>query len=84
MIPLKVKASAGRDAVGREHDGALRVSVCAAPEKGKANKAVLEALADALGLAKSEIRLVAGETSPKKSVWVPLDAASVAARLGRR
>ena len=84
MIPLKVKAAAGRETVGGEHDGALRVCVCAAPEKGKANRAVLEAVAGALGLAKSEVRLVSGETSPKKSVWVPLDAASVVERLGRR
>ena len=84
MIPLKVRASAGRESVGGEHDGALRVSVCAAPEKGKANRAVIDAVAGALGLAKSEIRLVSGETSPKKSVWVPLDMASVVERLGRQ
>ena len=37
-----------------------------APEKGKANKAVIELLAKKLGLKKSQIELIAGETSHQK------------------
>lgn len=44
----------------------LRVAVSAAPEKGKANKAIIEVLADELNLAKSSIEIVAGESSPQK------------------
>ena len=44
----------------------LKVSVTQAPEKGKANKAVIELLAKKLGLKKSQIELIAGETSHQK------------------
>ena len=42
----------------------------AAPEKGKANAAVVEVLAAALDLPKSALRIVSGETSPFKTVEV--------------
>ncbi len=46
----------------------------AAPEKGKANAAVVEVLAEALGLPKSALRIVSGETSPLKTVEIDADA----------
>jgi len=48
--------------------------VTAAPEKGKANAAVIEVLAEALGLPKSALRIVSGETSPLKTVEIDGDA----------
>jgi uncharacterized protein YggU (UPF0235/DUF167 family) len=50
------------------------VQVTAAPEKGKANTAVVEVLAEALDLPKSALRIVSGETSPLKTVEVDGDA----------
>jgi uncharacterized protein YggU (UPF0235/DUF167 family) len=46
----------------------LKVSVTQAPEKGKANKAIVALLSKQLRLRKSEIRIVAGETSSQKKV----------------
>lgn len=46
----------------------------AAPEKGKANAAVVEVLSEALDLPKSALRIVSGETSPLKTVEVHGDA----------
>ncbi|MEK7467427.1 MAG: DUF167 domain-containing protein [Planctomycetota bacterium] len=82
VIRLRVSARAGKNAVGRPHAGALKVSVSAAPEKGKANRAVLVALAKALGVAPSDLRLLTGETAQDKTVWAPLGAAAVARKLG--
>jgi len=48
--------------------------VTAAPEKGKVNAAVIEVLAEALGLPKSALRIVSGETSPLKTVEIDGDA----------
>ena len=47
---LAVRASPGakRDEIRGEHDGALKVAVIQAPEKGKANQAVIELLAERL------------------------------------
>jgi uncharacterized protein YggU (UPF0235/DUF167 family) len=56
--------------VAGEHDAALRIEVTAAPEKGKANKAVAEVLAEVLGVAKSAVELVSGATSPQKRFLV--------------
>lgn len=67
-VVLLVKAHAGarQNAIVGEHGGMLRVAVTAAPEKGRANKAIVDVLADALQLSKSSIELIAGETSPQK------------------
>ena len=51
-------------------DGMLRVSVTQAPEKGKANKAVVELLSKKLALKKSQIELLSGETSHQKRFLV--------------
>ena len=48
----------------------LRVAVTAAPEKGKANRAIIELLSRSLGVAKSSIELVSGETSPEKRLLI--------------
>ncbi|MCC6741414.1 MAG: DUF167 domain-containing protein [Planctomycetia bacterium] len=82
VIRLRVKARAGQTGVAGVHAGALRVAVNAAPEKGKANRAVMEVVAKALGLAPSSLRMLSGETSQDKQVWVPLDAVEAAKRLG--
>jgi uncharacterized protein YggU (UPF0235/DUF167 family) len=49
-----------------EQDGMLKVCVTQSPEKGKANKAVIELMAKSLGLRKSQIELLSGETSHQK------------------
>ena len=66
IVKVRVQPKASRGAVLGEHNGALKVAVTAAPEKGKANKAVIEVLAKALGAAKSDMALIAGTTSRDK------------------
>ncbi len=51
-------------------DGTWKIKVAAAPEKGKANRAVCEYIADLLGVPKSKVRIVSGETSPLKRIHV--------------
>jgi uncharacterized protein YggU (UPF0235/DUF167 family) len=67
-VVIQVKALPGsrKNEVRGEQDGMLRVSVTQIPEKGKANKAVQEQLAKGLGLRKSQVQLISGETSPLK------------------
>jgi uncharacterized protein (TIGR00251 family) len=66
ILPVRAHAGARKNGVFGEHNGMLRVAVTAAPEKGKANKAIVAVLSDALGIPKSSIELVAGETSSQK------------------
>lgn len=70
VLPVRVRAGARRNDLAGEQDGALKVMVTQAPEKGKANKAVLELLSRRLGVRKSQLRLLAGETSPQKKILV--------------
>lgn len=81
-LDLKVSPKAARNAVTGWMGEVLKVSVTAAPEKGKANQAVEALLAEALGLAKSAVKVVAGQTSKQKRVEIAgLDAAEVRRRL---
>ena len=68
VLPIRAHAAARRNAILGARAGALRVAVTAAPEKGKANQAIVALLSKTLGIAKSSIELVAGETSPQKRV----------------
>ena len=49
---------------------ALKIKVTAPPERGKANKAVVELLAAALGIATDDVIVVSGHSSPAKVVAV--------------
>lgn len=70
MLLVKAAPSARRNGIQGTHAGQLKVSVTAAPEKGKANKALVEVLARQLGLKRSDIQLVQGETSSQKQFLI--------------
>jgi uncharacterized protein len=55
--------------VGRYGEG-WKLRVAAPPERGKANEATLDLLADTLGLAATNLRLVSGHGSRDKTVEV--------------
>ena len=59
----------------------LRLRVRAVPENGKANAAVTRLLAKALGLPKSAVTLVAGDTARLKTVQIDGDPGDLAARV---
>jgi uncharacterized protein (TIGR00251 family) len=69
-LQLKVVPKASRDRVVGWVGERLKVQVTAAPERGKANEAVVEVLAEALGLPRHHVRIVAGATSPLKTVEI--------------
>ena len=78
-LRLKVQPKArheGVDGLTPDPDGpnsthwALKLSVGAPPEDGKANAAVIALLAEALGVAKSAISVVSGATDRRKLVEI--------------
>jgi uncharacterized protein (TIGR00251 family) len=72
-MDIRVKVipkSSKTEFVGYLPDGTWKVKVAAVPEKGKANRALCEFLAEKLGVAKSKVRVVAGETSQLKRIHV--------------
>ena len=87
-LHLRVTPNAGRDlieGVEERDDGTsvLRIRVKAVPDKGKANAAAVALLSKALGVPKSSISVVAGETARLKTVQVAGDPASLAAALAK-
>nr|WP_303652666.1 DUF167 domain-containing protein [Paludisphaera mucosa] len=68
LVNVHAQPGARRSGVLGEHAGAIRVAVTAAPDKGKANAAILDVLAQALGLRTSQLALISGETSRRKRV----------------
>jgi uncharacterized protein (TIGR00251 family) len=67
-LRVKVNAGAQSESVRQLSDGSYQVRTRAPATKGKANRRVLELLADHLGLRPDEIEIVAGQTSPIKHV----------------
>ncbi|HWL08644.1 MAG TPA: DUF167 domain-containing protein [Planctomicrobium sp.] len=70
VIAVQAQAGARRNAITGVHDGRLKVAVTQVAEKGKANQQILKLLAESLGIPKSGLSVVAGETSSKKSILV--------------
>jgi uncharacterized protein len=70
ILPVRGQPGGRRNEIRGEQDGALKVCVTQSPEKGKANKAIVEVLSKALSLRKSQIELIAGETSHQKRFLV--------------
>lgn len=79
-LRLRVSAGASRSRLLGSHGGALKLSVKAPPERGKANREALALVAEAFSLTSSDVELVAGETSPDKVVRLPLEPAEAARR----
>ena len=84
LLAIRATPKSSRDAVTGFHaaaDGSrsLAVKVTAPPDKGKANRAVIETVARAAGVAKSSFSLVSGETSRDKVLLVTGNWAAVEA-----
>jgi uncharacterized protein (TIGR00251 family) len=72
-ITVKViPKSSKTEIVGQLPDGTWKVKVAAAPEKGRANKALCEFLANHFGVAQSRVTIVSGGTSHRKRVRIEL------------
>ena len=66
VLPVRARPGARKDAIVGVHAGALRVAVSAVPERGKANAAIQDLLASALGVRSSEIDLLSGQSAREK------------------
>ena len=82
-LSVKVVPGAKRDEITGRLGDAIKVRVSAAPENGKANAACASVLAAALGVKLSQIRLVRGQTQPRKVFEIEgLTQADLDARVG--
>jgi hypothetical protein len=70
VLAVRAQPGARANAVRGEQDGALKVAVTQVAEKGKANRAILAVLCDALQLKKSQVEILSGDLSAQKKVLI--------------
>jgi uncharacterized protein (TIGR00251 family) len=81
-LAVKVVPGSSRDDIAGWLGGELKIRVRQAPEAGKANDAVRRLLAKALQLPLSDIRIVSGSASPRKTIEISgLDEKELRSRL---
>ena len=84
LISLKVQPRARTNELAGTLGSELKVRVTAPPVDSAANEAVLEFLAETLGIPQRQITLVRGRTSTHKVIRIDgMDAATVAGRLAQ-
>lgn len=82
LLPVKAQPGGRVSAIRGMQDGMLKVSVTQVAERGKANKALVAVLAKGLGVRRSQVELVAGETSSQKRFLIhAITAGALRARL---
>ena len=69
-LVVKITPNAGRNEVTGLKDGILQIKIKAPPEKGKANKELVDFLSERLGVKKSTIFIIKGQTSRNKVITV--------------
>ena len=69
-LAVKVTPNAGRSEITGFKDGVLQVRIGAPPDKGKANKELVDFLSEKLGVKKSAVLIIKGQTSRNKVVII--------------
>ena len=68
IVNVRAQPRSSRSGIDGLIGDALKVRIRSAPVDGKANKELIETLADAFGLAKSAVGFKSGETSKTKRI----------------
>jgi uncharacterized protein len=73
VLKVAVVPRASRNQVAGLKGDALKIKLTAPPVEGAANKACLQFLAKALGLPKSSLAIISGESSRTKRIFIRLN-----------
>jgi uncharacterized protein (TIGR00251 family) len=66
VLAVRAQPGARKSGVVGEHAGALKLAVTAPPDRGRANRALVELLRELLDVRRSQVELLSGETSQDK------------------
>lgn len=69
-LNIKVEPRSARRGVAGVYGDALKVKLTSAPVEGKANEELIELLSDFFKVKKSDIRILRGSSSKRKSVEI--------------
>ncbi|MDE0960914.1 MAG: DUF167 domain-containing protein [Planctomycetota bacterium] len=67
-LPIRAMAGASRNEISGVRNGALVVRITTAPEKGQANRAIVELLAKTLEMRKKDLTWIRGERHRNKCI----------------
>ena len=70
IFRVKVQPGAAKNEIVGVQGDALKIKINAPPVKGKANRALIDFLAEKLGVKKSEIKIISGHRSKIKKIKV--------------
>ncbi|MGA8891116.1 MAG: DUF167 family protein [Anaeromyxobacteraceae bacterium] len=70
VLEILVQPRASRTRVVGEHDGRLKIQLAAPPVDGEANAALVEFLAEALAVRRSDVSIERGDAGRRKAVRV--------------
>lgn len=80
-LTVKVVPGSTRNRIVGRYGEGIKVQVSAAPEKGKANEAVIGLLAEFFGVPPSQVILVSGHAHPRKRFQIATDDGKIAQKL---
>ena len=70
LLAVRIQPRASRNEIVPKEGGVLKVRLTAPPVDGAANEALVKFLSDVLGIAKSRVEIVSGETSREKRIKI--------------
>lgn len=70
IFSLIVKPNSEKNTVEGLHDGKIKIKIACPPEKGKANKALIDFISRKANIPKKNIRILSGEKSSIKRLAV--------------
>ena len=84
-ISVKVQPNANHNEVIGQTGGVWKIKIAAPPDKGKANKELVDYLSDLLNIKKAQINILKGQTAHQKVLEIEgLDLPAVTGRLNRK
>ncbi len=81
LIDLRLTPRGGRDGIDGLKQGRIQARVRAVPEDGRANAALVELVADEIGVPKSTVSVTAGKTARLKTLLIAGDPKVLEARV---
>jgi len=70
IIAIRVHPSASRNEIMGWTGDVLRINIAATPEKGKANKELIDFISNKLSIRKDQVEIVKGHTSRNKTIGI--------------
>ena len=67
---MQIQPRSSKDQIVGLHNGRLKIKISAPPVDGKANQALIEFIAKALGVSKSKVEIVKGHSSKLKTLQI--------------